>query len=155
MNDIVEPLYLTKVLSYIQMLETISLNSTREGISVDFHFRALTRRAACKMLQTTVLKGKGSGIASIPSRTRNSGPVGHKDCCILVIRPTTLSQNDHKRGHDQKICRMDPPEPQDRQQHGDAVGKDLDSLRGINTTLLTICGIVPYGWHMMKICGPI
>lgn len=88
---------------YMQMVETISLNSTRDVVSVDFHFRAITKRDACKMLHTTIL---GDPVmVSIPSRwRRNSGPAGQGDCIILVIKLMMLSQNGHNRGQGQEIC---------------------------------------------------
>lgn len=44
------------------------LNSTREGMSVVFHFQAMSRRDTSKTLHTTVLEG--DGIASIPNKRR-------------------------------------------------------------------------------------
>lgn len=118
------------------MVETMLLNSTREGVSVVFHFRAMSKRDTCRILHKTIKAG--DGIALIPSRSRrNSNSLGQGDCSIFVIRPIMLSQKGRRCGLDQKICRRDPEEPHDRQQYGDVVGNNLANLSGVNYPLVS------------------
>lgn len=126
------------------MVEMISLSSTRDGISADFHFLAISNRAACSTLQTAVLEP--TGMDSIPSSSRkNSGPLGLGACAITSIRPLILSQKGFKYGQDQNMWIRVPTEPQDLQQWGDEEAYALAIYRGIKYHLV---------WHRKRTYGP-
>lgn len=69
-----DPLCQANIFSCIQILETMSLTSSRVGVSIDFHFLAVDSRAAWGILEVTLLCS--TGTESIPKSSKaNSGPL--------------------------------------------------------------------------------
>lgn len=130
-----EPLCRAKVFSYVQMMETIALTCSRVGISFDFQFLAIVKRAAWSILGITVRQS--TGMESMPrSSNANSGPLGLCLWAIEDITFKTLSQNSRKDVQDQKTWSRDFPDPHDLQQYGGAYLYAFDILREVKYHLV-------------------